>query len=286
MSLNIYGIIASPFNIDNNYHLDVIDSFASHLAEPFEDHISYEDVLDSIQYRHNDTDSTFIERVVTNVHHRMRHFWVDDVRKNPRLFGLHPYRVFSFDFIPFEIPIEENWIIWLLKKIPLPWGLNDRLLGFGISEISDYNLALKRGIGLCSQYSKIICEIFDKHEIESYYIGLEGHVVCEAKVDTKLHVCDADFGIIIPHSLKFIENNLDTVKHYYISSGINKSLASDYAELYNADGNNRTRYKKSKKQTFLLQCYYILKWLIPIAGFCVSGLLLMKLSSQLTKIIT
>ena len=63
MSLNIYGIIASPFNIDNNYHLDVIDSFASHLAEPFEDHISYEDVLDSIQYRHNDTDSTFIERV-------------------------------------------------------------------------------------------------------------------------------------------------------------------------------------------------------------------------------
>ena len=41
---------------------------------------------------------------------------------------------------------------------------------------------------------------------------------------------------------------MDTVNHYYISSGINKSLASDYAELYNSDGNHRMRYKKSKKQ--------------------------------------
>ena len=79
---------------------------------------------------------------------------------------------------------------------------------------------------------------------------------------------------------------MDTVKHYYISSGINKSLASDYAELYNADGNHRMRYKKSKKRAFLLQCYYILKWFIPIAGFCVLGVLLKKLYSQLTKIIT
>ncbi|MDA9355828.1 hypothetical protein N9R46_01035 [Gammaproteobacteria bacterium] len=122
------------------------------------------------------------------------HYWVDDEVDLQKSLNIW-------------IPPEENYVLHFAAYfIPKLRSI----------ELYDIEKIIERGIGACSQYAILIDEILESNGYESNLIGLNGHVVVEAKTLTgEKIVLDADYGVIIPESISFIEKNPSIIKDFY-----------------------------------------------------------------------
>ena len=138
-------------------------------------------------------------------------------------------------------------------------------------ELMDYKRAIERGVGLCSQQSIIVAEIFADAGINSYIVGLSGHVVATVLIDNQNDewwIVDPKYGVIIPHSMDLIEKEPEIIAPYYRDRGYTENDIIELVDIYGKDGNLRI-YGNGARNYALVnyrreKAAYILIWVIPM----------------------
>jgi len=201
----------------------------------------------------------YVAEVVKAVNKNIAHYWRDK--------GRYKYSL--------TIPFYENYLLWLAQYFyPKVYKKY---------EFCDYQKAIERKVGLCSQHSIIICGILEDKKIPCKIVGLSGHVVAEAEVGKETWwICDGDYGVVIPYSIQEIERKPELIIPYYR----NKLIYSNYAKaseknnlitlskmvkIYGKEGNKITDGVTgycSKKKYFIEKISYYLIWAIPIILMC------------------
>lgn len=181
---------------------------------------------------------------VTNIVNKgIAHYWFDDIRK---------YNM--------TVPLYENFILYLKSY------LNPHM--YKKYEFVDYHKALERGIGMCSQYSSILVQILKEKGCDARIVGLGRHVVSTVQLQNgNWWVVDANYNVVIPFSLVYIEKNPNIVKSYYLDKGYSDDVSKSMIEIYSKEKNriypNNGGEWYNKKAQFE-EISYVLKWIIPI----------------------
>jgi hypothetical protein len=187
----------------------------------------------------------YITNLTDAVHKGIAHYWLDEIAK---------YNL--------TIPIYENYILYLMSYFDPQYKKY---------EFVNYNKALERGVGLCSQYSFVITEILKEKGFDSRFVALTRHRVSTVRLSNgKWWVIDPNYNVVLPYSLKEIESNPKIVKQFYKNKGFSDTISSSMIDIYEKKGNRvynknggKWYYTKSKIEYWL----YVLKWLIPFILF-------------------
>jgi hypothetical protein len=154
-----------------------------------------------------------------------------------------------------RVPVFENYILFFRSFLP---SVPDNY------EFCDPNKALERGVGLCSQFSKVIFGILDQNGIPADIHVLSGHVVTEALIDKNTHrkwVLDADLGVVFEYDIETLENHPDIVAAIYRKYGYSDQVSDKIAEVFGKQGNyiqENVRYCQNERQ------FYVYKWVLPL----------------------
>ena len=188
----------------------------------------------------------YITNLNEAVNRGIAHYWRDA--------GINKYNL--------RIPFYENYLLFIASYLE-----PEEYLKY---EFVDYRRAIERGIGLCSQVAIIESEILKEKGIPSVIIGLSGHVVLQAQVDEnndEWWVLDPDYGVIIPHSIDFIEKNPEIIRPFYTHAGHGLKKIANLEKIFEKEGNLVSMEYGAKgyqiKRTREEPRFYILKWIIP-----------------------
>jgi Transglutaminase-like superfamily len=153
--------------------------------------MSLEEARKSIRRRAGEAVEEFADRLTQVVSDATAHSWSERVRTRFNL----------------RVPFWENYILWLAGEISPRY----RTYTF-----ADPRKALERGVGLCSQVSLILVSLLREEGIDARIVQLDGHTLVTAQVAAgKWHMLDADYGVVIPHSLAEIEKDPEMIRPYY-----------------------------------------------------------------------
>ncbi len=253
--INIYGLFI-PLGNDDIYsnehvlHKNDIEKDAQPLLKEV---LEQEKIVDR---------KVYFKKVVHAVNKNMAHYWWGEGRTKYNL----------------TIPIYENYIIWFKQYT------NPDIYKF--YEFCNYNRALERKVGLCSQHALIVDGILKDKNIPSKIVRLTGHLVVMAEVsDDENWILDSDYDVIVPFSLAeiekdstiiipFYENNID-YSSYAISqvennkgqdTDVNILTLNQMINIYGKKGNSMAdgveEYWGDK--CFYESMSYYLIWLIPL----------------------
>jgi len=172
-----------------------------------------------------------------------------------------------------KIKFQENWVLYFVRKFE-EYQINNGEKGkFGGAYISyqssDYKFALKRGIGICSQDAVGFANLIKRrYNIDYNIIGLDGHVLMQAKINNKFYLSDPNMGLAFSFNIDEYYNNYKNqliIKNAYTAIG-----RQDLAEHFNKQGNRKFKYTGPKAientynpDTITFFSNYI-KWLMPI----------------------
>lgn len=162
------------------------------------------------------TDEEFIRRVNDTVNKGIAHYWSDE--------GIEKYNL--------RVPIYENYMLFARSFISPTY--------YKRYEFSNYKKALERGVGLCSQQAVIVSGILSEHRIKTEIVGLSGHVVLMAQVDSETNtwwVLDPDYGVVIEHDIWTIQENPEIIRSYYYEKGYDSRRVNRLVEIYDSNGN-------------------------------------------------
>lgn len=201
--------------------------------------------------RRAESDSAYIQRITDLVHRSMTHYW--PVTGPPRLNQ--------------RVPLSANFL--LRGAAGLRPDIYERY------EFLAPDLAVERGIGLCSQFALAIHGYLTRAGISSHIVGLGGHVVVEATTNTgDRFVADADYGVVLPHAIADLEAKPALALPAYSSVRLANTAADTIdahtiARLYDAAGNGpRTTartYAGNRAVWYVERLAIVTKWLFPLA---------------------
>ena len=172
-----------------------------------------------------------------------------------------------------KIKFEENWILYFVRKFEEVLINNDRISKFGGAYIfyqsSDYKFALKRGISLCSQDAVSFANLLKRrYNIDYNIIGLDGHVIMQAKINNKYFISDPNMGLTFNFNIDEYYNNnknISKIKNAYSAIG-----RPDLINYFDKKGNRKFKFTGPKSQentynpdTITFYSNYI-KWIFPI----------------------
>lgn len=193
-----------------------------------------------------DSDKAFVLKANKVVNEGIAHFWLDE--------GIDKYNL--------RVPFYENYILNIFSYLSPS--------SFEKYQFCDYNKAIERGVGLCSQHSIILSKSLELNDIDSKIIGLAGHVVVMAKVDKANDiwwVLDPDYGVAIEHNINEIEKDPTLIGPYYTKKGYTTEEINKLIEIYGKSGNFITEdvldYSGNNKYYFE-KISYMAIWIIPI----------------------
>ena len=172
-----------------------------------------------------------------------------------------------------KIKFQENWILYFFRKFEENQISNGRESKYGGAYIfyqsSDYKFALKRGIGICSQDAISFANLINKrYNIDYNIIGLDGHVLLQAKINNKYYLSDPNMGLTFNFSIDEYYNNYQnqlTIKDTYTAIG-----RPELAKHFNKEGNRKFNYTgpQVKRNTYnpdtLTFFSNYIKWVLPI----------------------
>ena len=201
----------------------------------------------------------YISSLNKAVHNGIAHYWRDE--------GINKYNL--------RIPYYENYLLFIASYLS-----PEEYLKY---EFYDYRRAIERGVGLCSQQAIIVSEILLEKRIPSFLIGLTGHVVLRAQVDSdrdEWWVLDPDYGVVIPHDIDIIEKNPKIIRSFYAQAGYKLKTIASLGKIYEKNGNvirseqgaRGYRIKRYRAE----HIFYFLKWIIPCIFIVTSILLFIK----------
>ena len=209
-----------------------------------------DEVFDAIDKRTNEDNEEYAYRLVDLVYNSTLHFF--DPSKPEKYHQ--------------RVPIYENYIIFFRSLHP---SVSDNY------EFCNPYKALERGVGLCSQFSKVIFGILEQNGITANIYVLTGHVVTEAVIDEtkdQRWVLDADMGVVVEHGVETLESNLDIVQEIYNRFGYSDIVSKKVADIYGSEGNyiqTNDEYCRSEATS------YINKWVWPVISMIPFGLFIL-----------
>lgn len=207
--------------------------------------LSYIDSKKELIKKKEETDEQYVVRITDVISKCIMHYWGDKI-----------------DEYHLRIPIWENYILFFLSYVN-PYD-------YLRYEFCNYEKALERGVGLCSQEAIIEVGILRHNGIKANIIGLGGHTVLRSKVDKEKsvwYIADPDYGVVIPFDIDKIEENPDVIKQYYKQKGYSSYIISILVEIYKKDKNyvkkSIEEYKIGNNLYKTEKRAYFLKWMIP-----------------------
>ena len=254
--LNIYGEYQSLRN--NHIYCEKLPGMKDieYSEKQFRDSVS---VLFKSDYQ----DKEKVRKAVHFVNRAMAHYWRDE--------GISTYNL--------RVPVYENYILFFInylypKSFPKAYMIRKY-------EFCDYDRAIERGVGLCSQHATVLSQLLNKRNIRCQVLRLDGHVVAYAEVDSvknKWWVLDADYGVIIPYSIKKIEKETSLIRFHYEYKGYPNTIVTKLMDIFGKNGNIlfEDAYSYFGWRVFFERFCYFLKWAIPIFFLLISFLLIVK----------
>jgi hypothetical protein len=161
---------------------------------------------------------------------------------------------YAWDSKIISVPFHKNYLFFLIKL------LNKR---FSLDETTDYVYALERGFGICSQNAMAFSELLlDKYKIETYVLGLGGHVVCYYKSSLNSgFIFDPSLGI--DFEININNPNLDKIKQEY-----QKTELPNLYEFYDRNNNvlpDKPGSEGHRPKLYILEkLKYFYKYIIPL----------------------
>lgn len=175
-----------------------------------------------------------------------------------------------------KIKFQENWILYFFRKFEenqISNGRESKYRGAYIFyQSSDYKFALKRGIGICSQDAISFANLINKrYNIDYNIIGLDGHVLLQAKINNKFYLSDPNMGLTFNFSIDEYYNNYQNqliIKDTYTAIG-----RPELARHFNKEGNRKFNYTgpQVRRNTYnpdtLTFFSNYIKWILPMFFF-------------------
>lgn len=214
-------------------------------AHPHDLRLSLAQVEAQIRRRPGEPDRDYIYRLTDIINGGMVHYWGDEVRK---------YNL--------RVPAWENYLLYAGSYIR-----PDIYLKY---EFAQPEIALERGVGLCSQHAIVLATLLQQNGVRATLMGLSGHVVVSATDSTgRPYLADADFGPVLPFDIATAEKRPELVRNYYRPFVNDEKIRETLVQIYGPDGNRPWTVQEYFYQKIYYVEYiaYILKWLIPIALF-------------------
>lgn len=161
----------------------------------------------------------------------------------------YPDALHHFDY---TIPAQENYLLWLYQfrgEKYDRWMFNDAYRAF------------EKGYGLCSDYSMILVSVLRERGISARIVEMREHVVAEAEIAPGAWwVLDADFGVVVPHSIAEMENNPAIIMNDYGEAA--DGVMASYLSTDKRYAASATEYRSG---TYLIErLSYGAIWLLPI----------------------
>ncbi|MBD3271881.1 MAG: hypothetical protein GF384_05030 [Elusimicrobia bacterium] len=216
---------------------------------------------DAIQKMDDETDRDFALRMNEMVHNAIAHYWNENAAK--KYYG--------------TVPIWENYILYFFHFF--------KPESFTLYEFCNYEKALERGIGLCSQHAIILSEILREQGIQAQIVHLGGHIVVRVEVEKNIwHIFDPDYGIAIPKDIFTIEQNPENIKKYYYPAiqNIRKPKKKILSHLVSIYGKKDNRLFRNGMRDYLPRMYvvellsYSAIWIIPVIFMIPALIVLLK----------
>lgn len=193
--------------------------------------------------RQDESTEAYVFRLNEVVNKGIAHYWDDR--------GINKYNL--------RIPIYENYLLFFASYL-YPSHYTKY-------EYSDYKKAIERGLGQCSEHAIIMAGLLKDHGIESRILALNGHVVAMALVNQdRWWIADADFGVVIPHSIAEIENEPNIIRPIYKQKGYSDELVDWFVSVYGKEGNQVFSGSREfqPRSYYFERLSYILIWIIPV----------------------
>lgn len=210
LGLNIYGEFVSLRNPKVNEGISHFNKFRKPQESP-------EQVFKQINKGQNESNEAYAYRLTDLVYSATVHKWED---------------VIDYTEYNHQIPPHENYLLWGLSY------LNPTTYRF--YEYCDPYKAIERGVMICSQATEVMVNLWKKTGLDARDMVLDGHVVAEAQVDKENDtwwILDADFGVVVEHDIKTIEEHPEMVIENYVNAGYDLKTAKMVAGFYGKEGN-------------------------------------------------
>ena len=156
-----------------------------------------------------------------------------------------------------QIPIWENYLLSLKQLV-----LNRKKY-----EFRNYNKAIERGVGICSQPCIALKDLLNDQGIEADLWDIKGHVVVNAKFsDGSRYTLDPDYGQFVPYGMEEIQANPELVRESYedqddiYAPHLAKHKQTDDIVLMYAKDGNHIYYMDKSYEDFS----YIAIWILPL----------------------
>ncbi|OZG73428.1 hypothetical protein BTA51_10405 [Hahella sp. CCB-MM4] len=234
--INIYGLTQDirPATIQDSelrFHNDVS--------------LTYDDAKKAIPRKEGETEEQYAERMTFVISQTLAHIqWNEE--QDPRKYNQ-------------RIPVWENYFLYVMALVS---GIPE----FEKYHYANYDLSLKRGIGICGDASMVMSQILNQQNIPNQIITFPGHVVIEASFnDGATRVFDPDFGVALPYSTDEINSSPALVRAFYSAEGYTEKEVNTLNWLYGKDYQrwNGVSHFITKKYYFEKFAYFM-KWPLPI----------------------
>jgi hypothetical protein len=152
----------------------------------------------------------------------------------------------------------ENWMMYAFSKIYPP-----------AEYTQDADRIIRSGGALCGQVALVLMDACRKNGIEARQIGLNGHVILEAKTENGWQIYDSDYGIMLPMSLADAERpeNKERITRIYLDAGHHPDDVSNIVGFYQTASDNVTMplYGQLCPRIWIIErTTEYLKWIVPV----------------------
>jgi len=161
-----------------------------------------------------------------------------------------------------RVPVYENYILFIMSYI-----MPDNFLPY---EYTQYNKALKRGIGMCDQQTIALDGILKSQNIESKMIDTPHHFFETALADPATNewwILDPDYGVVVPYDIQQITDNPELVRPFYLNEGYSNKTIDHLVDNVYQNHNIKIHPDISEYSTKLYpfeRLSYVFIWLIPL----------------------
>jgi hypothetical protein len=210
VGLNLYGKFVSLRSPEVNEGISHFNKFRKPQESP-------EQVFKQIDQGQNESNEEYAYRLTDLVYSATVHKWED---------------VTDYTEYNHQVPPYENYLLWVMSY------LNPTTYRF--YQYCDPYKAIERGVMICSQATEVMVHLWRKTGLDARNMVLDGHVVAEAQVDRENDtwwILDADFGVVLEHDMKTLEEHPEMVIEKYVDAGYDLKTAKMVSEFYGKEGN-------------------------------------------------
>ena len=211
---------------------------------PYKDDVtlSLEEARKSWDRRPDENEKAYAVRATLLVNRVMAHYWKDE--------GIRKYHL--------RVPLWENYILWFAGLVKPDV--------YRKYEFRDYEKAMERGVGICSQQAMALKGLLMANGIKASLWDIAGHVVVSAVFsDGSQWILDPDYGKYVPYSIRQIEEDPERVRASYAGQD---DVYASWLKKHKTTDDLVKEYEKTGNHIYTMDptfenFSYVAVWIIP-----------------------